>query len=221
MAISNKKQISNTLIRKMLSCIKEYEAIKTKTSIQFRTVKSFCEHHRFSHQNFMKIYHRYKDTQDASMLLPHKEKIIRPKRILMDHSGELLNVDLHQLSKGITIHNSNHTYYLLGLVDGYSRVAWVEVLDSKKSLDVMFGFLKSFNLLRMEYGIESESVMTDNGSEFGGGAGTQDKEHHPFERLLLEGDKAQIHGAVSTPAEREGGAFLEDLERGFYRGFFV
>ena len=44
-----------------------------------------------------------------------------------------------------------------------SRVAWVEVLDSKKSLDVMFGFLKSFNLLRMDYGIEAESVMTDNG----------------------------------------------------------
>ena len=38
----------------------------------------------------------------------------------------------------------------------------------------------------MEYGIEAESVMTDNGSEFGGGAGTQDKEHHSFERLLLE-----------------------------------
>ena len=72
MAISNKKQISNTLIRKMLSCIKEYEAIKTKTSIQFRTVKSFCEHHKFSHQNFMKIYHRYKDTQDELMLLPQK-----------------------------------------------------------------------------------------------------------------------------------------------------
>ena len=104
----------------------------------------------------------------------------------MNYSGELLNVDLHQLSKGITIQNSNHTYYLLGLIDGYSRVAWVEVLDSKKALDVMFGFLKSFNFLRMEYGIESESLMTDNGSEFGGGAGTQDKEHHPFERLLLE-----------------------------------
>ena len=72
MAISNKTQICNTLIRKMLSCIKEYEAIKNKTSSQFRTVKSFCEHHKFSHQNFMKIYHRYKDTQDELMLLPQK-----------------------------------------------------------------------------------------------------------------------------------------------------
>jgi transposase InsO family protein len=132
------------------------------------------------------IYNVFKRNKLNKLPKSDKEKIIRPKRILMDHSGELLNVDLHQLSKGITLVNSNHTYYLLGLVDGYSRVAWVEVLESKKSLDVMFGFLKSFNLLRMEYGIESESVMTDNGSEFGGGSGTQDKEHHPFERLLLE-----------------------------------
>ena len=132
------------------------------------------------------IYNVFKRNNLNKLLKLDKEKIIIPKRILMSYSGELLNVDLHQLPKGITIQNSNHTYYLLGLVDGYSRVAWVEVLDSKKALDVMFGFLKSFNFLRMEYGIESESVMTDNGSEFGGGVGTQDKEHHPFERLLFE-----------------------------------
>ena len=49
----------------------------------------------------------------------------------MNYSGELLNVDLHQLSKCITIQNSNHTYYLLGLIDGYSRIAWVEVWTAR------------------------------------------------------------------------------------------
>jgi hypothetical protein len=59
-------------------------------------------------------------------------------------------------------------------------LSWVEVLDSKKSLDVMFAVLKSFNLLRMRYGLEVDTVMTDNGAEFG--SNSSDKLGHPFER---------------------------------------
>ena len=35
--------------------------------------------------------------------------------------GELVHIDCHQLSKGITIADSGKTYYLLGLIDDYSR----------------------------------------------------------------------------------------------------
>ena len=57
MSTSNKELISKTLANKMLNCIVEYEKIKNKESKIFKTVKEFCIHHKFSHQNFMKIYH--------------------------------------------------------------------------------------------------------------------------------------------------------------------
>jgi len=54
--MTNKKIISQTLARHMQSCIEEYELVKRKQSIHFKTVKSFCAYYGFSHQNFMKIY---------------------------------------------------------------------------------------------------------------------------------------------------------------------
>ncbi|MDR1198257.1 MAG: hypothetical protein LBK94_04490, partial [Prevotellaceae bacterium] len=44
------------------------------------------------------------------------------RKIIMNKIGELVHVDCHQLSKGITIAYTERTYHLLGLVDGYSRV---------------------------------------------------------------------------------------------------
>ena len=70
--MTNKKIISQTLARHMLSCIEEYELVKSKQSIHFETVNSFCAYHGFSHQNFMKIYHRYKQNPDIQSLVPQK-----------------------------------------------------------------------------------------------------------------------------------------------------
>ena len=247
MLTSNKELISKTLAVRMSACIREYEAIKNKRSPIFKTVKEFCVHHKFSHQNFMKIYHRYRQTPVETSLLPQKrgpkfktrrtdlaieqqvielrqlgnnryeiarmlqaqtielspstvynicrrnglnrlkpaQKIAR-RKIIMSKIGELVHLDCHQLSKGITIANADKTYYLLGLIDDYSRIAWLEVLEDKKALTVMFATLKAFNMLRNQYGIEVDAVMTDNGAEFGSGPNTNNKEEHPFERLLLE-----------------------------------
>ena len=91
-----------------------------------------------------------------------QDKQLKLMKIIMIKAGELLNIDLYELSKGITIHNNNRSYYLLGLVDYYSRIAWVEVLKDKKSLNVMFAALKSFNLLLRLYGIESEADNIDD-----------------------------------------------------------
>ena len=247
MSTSNKELISKTLAVRMMACIEEYEKIKDKRSELFRTVRDFCFHYQFSHQNFMKIYHRYKANPVASLLVPQKrgpkfktrrtdlsieKKVIayrefgnnrheisqilksedielspstvynicrryglnrlqqrhkdERRKIIMSRIGELVHIDCHQLSKGITITDANKTYYLLGLIDDYSRIAWVEVLDNKKALSVMFATLKAFNMLRGQYGIEIEAVMSDNGAEFGSGINTKNKEDHPFERLLLE-----------------------------------
>lgn len=247
--MTNKNLLSDTLAHRMMCCIEEYERIKKKESKTFKTVKSFCEYHKFSHQNFMKIYHRYKSNPSPLSLLPQKrgpkyrvrridlqieEEIIslrklgnnryeirsiladkkssfvpgatsiyyicrkyglnklkqpekeQRRKIIMSRIGELVHIDCHQLSKGITIANPDKTYYLLGMLDGYSRVAWVEVLEDKKALTVMFAALKSLNILKKEYNIEIETIISDNGAEFGSGPMTKNKDEHPFERLLME-----------------------------------
>ena len=74
----------------------------------------------------------------------------------MSKSGELVHIDLHHLASSITIVNNNRPFYLL---DGYSCIAWGEVLESKKALEVMFACLKSFNILNIRYGIEIGAVF--------------------------------------------------------------
>jgi len=247
--MTNKELISKTLARRMMACIHQYEAIKNKESKTFKTVKEFCLHHKFSHQNFMKIYHRFKQDPFEASLLPQKRgpkfqkrrtdlntenRIIElrslgnnkydiknilqnegqtlvpspttiynifkkhglnklnlvqkeeKRKIVMSRIGELVHIDCHQLSRGITIAEPNKIYYLVGLIDGYSRLAWVEVLENKKAIKVMFAILKSFNMLKNGYGIEAEAVMTDNGAEFGSGVHAKNKDSHPLEILLKE-----------------------------------
>ena len=43
-------------------------------------------------------------------------------------------------------------------------------------------------MLRLEFGLDVKTIITDNGSEFGSGPLTRNKNEHPFERLLLEMD---------------------------------
>lgn len=262
MTTSNKDLISKTLASRMIACIEEYEAIKRKESKLFKTVKQFCEFNKFSHQNFMKIYHRYKQNPCEYSLLPQKrgpkfkirrtdlkveqlvielrkqgnsryeiKEILKQKdyvvapgpttiynicrkhglnklrksekkerrKIIMSKIGELVHIDCHQLSKGITIAEPDKTYYLLGVLDDYSRTCWVELMDDKKSLTVMFAVLKAFNMLKHRYGIEIDSVMTDNGAEFGSGKDKKNKEEHPFERLLTEMDMKHIYTKPYRP----------------------
>lgn len=259
---SNKNLISKTLARRMMSCIKEYEEIKAKRSKQFKQVKEFCEYHKFSHQNFMKIYHRYKSNPRIESLVPQKRgpkykvrrtdieverKIIEcrkqgnnkyeiysilknmgikfapcpttiynickrhklnrktkqikenRKRYIMSKVGELVHIDCHQLSKGITIAEPEKTYYLLGVIDDLSRICWLELLEDKKGLTVMFAVLKAFNMLNSTYGIKIEQAMTDNGAEFGSGIKAKNKEENPFERLLIEMDIKHLYTKPYRP----------------------
>lgn len=262
MATSNKDLISRTLATRMMACITEYELIKRKESKLFKTVKQFCEFYRFSHQNFMKIYHRYKQNPSEYSLLPQKrgpkyqkrrtdikvenmiielrkqgnnryeikeilskkdlevapsattiynicrkhglnklrkaEKVER-RKIIMSKIGELVHIDCHQLSKGITIAEPDKTYYLLGVLDDYSRTCWVELMEDKKSLTVMFATLKAFNMLKHRYGIEIDAVMTDNGAEFGSGKNTKNKDENPFERLLKEMEMKHLYTKPYRP----------------------
>lgn len=247
MDTSNKKIISESLARRMLHCVEEYEKIKRKESERFQYVKDFCHYFGFSHQNFMKIYHRYKQNPEISSLLPQKRGprfksrrtdlrieqrvfclreqglnryeiveilkteniIISPstiyniskrykinrlhqpqkqnkRKIIMERMGQLAHIDCHNLSRGMLIDSPNKDLYLLGVIDDYSRLAWIELIENKKSLTVMFATMRALQMLRSRYGIEVESIMSDNGAEFGGGKDKKNKEDNPFERLLLE-----------------------------------
>jgi transposase InsO family protein len=130
--------------------------------------------------------------------LNHNEKQER-RKIIMKRIGELVHIDCHQLSKGITIAEPQKTYHLLGLIDDYSRLAWVEVLEDKKALSVMFATLKAFNMLKHRYNFEIDAVMTDNGAEFGSGAFTKNKQEHPFERLLIEMEMKHLYTKPYRP----------------------
>ena len=61
----------------------------------------------------------------------HRVEKKERRKIIMSRIGELVHIDCHQLSKGIIIDSSDKTFYLLGMIDDYSRVAWVEVLEDK------------------------------------------------------------------------------------------
>ena len=249
MATSNKDLITKTLAQRMMNCINDYEDIKNKRSTKFKYVKDFCNFYHFSHQNFMKIYHRYKANPSEYSLVPQKrgpkfqtrrtdiviEEQVKKLRLMgnsryeirnilinsgvklapspstiynickrhnlnklrksekqerksyiMSKVGELVHIDCHQLPKGITIAEPDKTYYLLGVLDDLSRTCWVELMEDKKGLTVMFAVLKAFNMLKNTYNIEIDAVMTDNGAEFGSGPNSKNKEENPFERLLIE-----------------------------------
>jgi transposase InsO family protein len=113
-----------------------------------------------------------------------KEPMKQNKRkIIKERAGELGHLDCHYLSKDL-IANDSTRYYLVALVDDASRIAWASVIRSLKSLDTMFASLAIINLINVEYGIQFEAIMTDNGSEVSSRAGL--KEKHPFERMLME-----------------------------------
>ncbi|MEH2552664.1 hypothetical protein V1286_006393 [Bradyrhizobium algeriense] len=56
------------------------------------------------------------------------------RRIIKDKLGELGHVDLHQLPRDMFLAPPPATAYIVSLIDSCSRLAWAEVLTSKKAL---------------------------------------------------------------------------------------
>ena len=113
------------------------------------------------------------------------------RQIIKKRAGELGHIDAHHLNIS-TIANDNNKYYLVAVVDSCSRIAWVEVTNSLKSIEVMFATMRCFYRIANQFGISFEEVITDNAREFAtnrtGSESTKLKnlQNHPFERLLLE-----------------------------------
>lgn len=128
------------------------------------------------------ICKRYNLNQLTPKMKESKRKIIKTR------AGELGHIDVHYLSKDIIV-NDNQRYYLVALVDSCTRVAWVEVTSSIKSLDVMFMTLRCIHQLQAQFGIQFEEILSDNGPEFSGRGRTKKPKNilnHPFERMLIE-----------------------------------
>ena len=105
------------------------------------------------------------------------------RRIIKDKLGELGHVDLHQLPRDMFLAPPVGTAFIVSLIDSCSRLAWAEVLTSKKALPVMFKTLKMINTLNLTYGLQFAEILSDNGAEF---ASRNTPQEHPFEAMLLE-----------------------------------
>lgn len=103
------------------------------------------------------------------------------RRIIKDTAGELGCIDIHYVTKGTVKELGNKKLYLLGIIDSYSRVCWLEPLTTIKSLDVSLAALDILTLMQRRYGIEFKEILSDNGSEF---SSKNNIENHPFEKML-------------------------------------
>lgn len=125
-----------------------------------------------------------------NILKRHGKNKLKPKmkeekrRIIKEKAGELAHIDCHHLSKD-TIMNDHKSYYLVCVIDAHTRIAWAEVTTDIKALTVMFATLHCFNYISSGYDIRFAEALTDNGPEFGP-RGSESKESHSFERLLIE-----------------------------------
>jgi IS30 family transposase len=101
------------------------------------------------------------------------------RKIIKMAAGELGHIDIHYIAPD-TVKGNLQKLYILGIIDSYSRVCWLEVIDSIKAMNV--AFVANSILLRMKqrYDIEFTEIMSDNGSEFS----SKNNPEHPFEKLL-------------------------------------
>lgn len=102
------------------------------------------------------------------------------RRIIKMSAGELGHIDIHYVSKGTVRETGNKKLYIIGIIDDYSRICWLEVVDSIKAMHVMFASLEALMRLKDRYNIEFREMMSDNGSEFS----SRNNPEHPFEKML-------------------------------------
>ena len=102
------------------------------------------------------------------------------RRIIKMAAGELGHVDIHYLARDLVPSIGKQKLYLIGIIDSYSRVIWLDVLTSIKSIDVAFAANALLLRMKQRYDIEFKEIMSDNGSEFA----SRNNPQHPFEKTL-------------------------------------
>lgn len=107
-----------------------------------------------------------------------KEKI---KRYVKRYPGEMLHADTHQINKSLM--KERKLFYLFGIIDDYSRLAFVKVMTGNNSAEVSKAFSSSIKYY-LAHGIKIERVLTDNGGEFTAFTSRKAKDTHFFETML-------------------------------------
>ena len=174
-------------------CSKKYIPFITNKVVKLREkgfnkfeINSFLkvklgEKHTPSLSTVYRIFERNNLNKKTIKMRQNKRKIIKTK------AGELGHIDCHYLPKGLIKNEPTKRYFLLGLIDDCTRICWLEVLESTKSLDVMFATLQTLNRIYDSYNFKFKTIMTDNGSEFTSKSKKiETKRQHPLERLLIE-----------------------------------
>ena len=95
-------------------------------------------------------------------------------------TGELGHVDIHYITKGTVKSLGNKKLYLLGIIDDYSRICWLKIIDSTKAVKVTFAAMDIMLKIKGRYGIQFKEMLSDNGSEFS----SRNNPDHPFEAML-------------------------------------
>lgn len=117
----------------------------------------------------------------VKLKINHLNPVIKEeqRRIIKMSTGELGHVDIHYVTKN-TVKNCTKKLYIVGLIDSYSRVCWLGVIDSIKAINVAFATNEILLRMRHRYGIEFKEIMSDNGAEFA----SKNNSEHPFEKTL-------------------------------------
>jgi transposase InsO family protein len=232
-----------TMTAKWLTILRDYEKIKAKNCLNFKTVDQLCHAHHVHRKDIRKYYERWiKSGKDRSALLPQKrgpkagkykllskeeERIIikirrrlganefeifhllknkfnvhpsvstiyrtfnryplnkarkiKIKRYVKKYPGELLHADTYYLAKSNM--QDRRRYYLFGILDDYSRLAYLEVITAINAAEVTKAFFHSLRFF-LAHGIHPERVMTDNGIEFTAFTSQKAKKTHFFETML-------------------------------------
>ena len=141
------------------------------------------------------VYNIFKRYGVNKLTKPMKQE---HKKIIKKKAGELGHIDCHYLERG-TVEGDSNRYYLVGIIDDYTRIIHVEVVENIQSLTVMFSALRMLNIFNVHYGIKFEAIMSDNGPEFGGKKEMNNKISNPFERLLQEMEIKHIYTRPYRP----------------------
>lgn len=124
-----------------------------------------------------RVLRRYGEARLSRTVIENKRKIVREK------AGSLAHIDCHYLPKGIVKSEPLKKYFVMGVIDDYSRIVWTEIMPSHKALDATFAMMDAILIMDQRYGIKFEEALTDNGPEFCGSL--TNPENHAFERLLM------------------------------------
>ena len=105
----------------------------------------------------------YRITKRYPLNKKEKETI---KRYEKKYPGELGHVDAYYLPKDSVRQTKEIKGYLAGLLDDCTRITYSEWIDDLKAETVGLFMLRSLSWFKATYGIEFESILSDNGVEF-------------------------------------------------------